>query len=497
MASASDARVSLAQGVLGLRQFARQAKWALGSFALEDLASLSKDLSAANMIEGEVPREADYNLLAFPGESNFSGRQPDLSCLKSLRSKWRILLDAAKLACSERLDLTKCGADFVVVSFYKIFGHPTGLGALICRHDAAPLLLPRSGADATGQPLYFGGGTVSSVSAFSDFVVPRAALHQWMERGTQHFQGILVLPSQLRLLRSLGSDAQRHRHAMSLAREAFLRLQSLRHENGRSLVETFGFQERGQGPSLALQLRYEDGSVVPYGEVARAAEKRKVLLRTGCHCNPGGCQRYLELKDQDVRHFYSTGKVCGDDRGLVDGRPTGVVRISFGLYSTMADLDRCVELLLDFKDLLPERASPLDVPLSVGVDQELGRITALKVYPVKGCGALKVERWPLHGASLFLDRRWCLTLGPKLRPVSAKLAPRLTTVKISLEASKLVLSSKFHPETWRETPCVFVAEEKFELPLGQEDCEVLHSHGISVGSTQAASPGAGQLPIFA
>ena len=36
---------SWAQGVLGLRQFARQAKWALGSFALEDLASLSKDLS--------------------------------------------------------------------------------------------------------------------------------------------------------------------------------------------------------------------------------------------------------------------------------------------------------------------------------------------------------------------------------------------------------------------------------------------------------------------
>ena len=403
------------------------------------------------MIEGEVPAEADYNLLAFPGESNFSGQQPDLSCLKSLRSKWRILLDAAKLACSEQLDLTTCVADFVVVSFYKIFGHPTGLGALICRHDAAPLLLPRSGAtDATGRPLYFAGGSVSSLSAFSDFVVPRPALHQWMERGTQHYQGILVLPSQLQVLRSLGSDAQRHRHAISLAREAVLRVQKLRHENGRSLVEIFGQGQR-QGPSLALQLRHVDGSVVPYGEVARAAEKRKVLLRTGCHCNPGGCQRYLELKDQDVRHFYSAGKVCGDDRGLVDGRPTGVVRISFGLYSTMADLDRCIELLLDFKDLLPEAPRPLDVPLSVGVEQELGRITALKVYPVKGCGALKVDRWPLQGGSLFLDRRWCLTWGPKQRPVSAKLAPRLTTVKVSLEASKLVLSSKFHPATWRKT----------------------------------------------
>ena len=60
-------------------------------------------------------------------------------------------MDAAKLACSPgALDLRSCCADFTVVSFYKIFGYPTGLGALLVRHDAAPLLQP---AEAT----YFAG----------------------------------------------------------------------------------------------------------------------------------------------------------------------------------------------------------------------------------------------------------------------------------------------------------------------------------------------------
>lgn len=47
--------------------------------------------------------------------------------------RWRVLLDAAKLASSPgALDLAGCPADFVAVSFYKIFGRPFFLCAL-CR----------------------------------------------------------------------------------------------------------------------------------------------------------------------------------------------------------------------------------------------------------------------------------------------------------------------------------------------------------------------------
>ena len=39
-----------------------------------------------------------------------------------------VLLDAAKFAATDVLNLSKWKPDFVSVSFYKIFGYPTGIG---------------------------------------------------------------------------------------------------------------------------------------------------------------------------------------------------------------------------------------------------------------------------------------------------------------------------------------------------------------------------------
>ena len=68
--------------------------------------------------------------------------------------RWWVLLDAAKYASTSPLNLgdstkedehRKTGSieqlpvkpDFVTVSFYKVFGYPTGLGALLVRRDAS------------------------------------------------------------------------------------------------------------------------------------------------------------------------------------------------------------------------------------------------------------------------------------------------------------------------------------------------------------------------
>lgn len=46
-----------------------------------------------------------------------------------------VLLDAAAYLPTHELDLTTHPADFVVASFYKMFGYPTGLGALVLRTE--------------------------------------------------------------------------------------------------------------------------------------------------------------------------------------------------------------------------------------------------------------------------------------------------------------------------------------------------------------------------
>ena len=113
----------------------------------------------------------NYSLFAVPGECNFSGAKHSLewvtryhdkrgenrTCVAhrhlprptrctwlrliaiDLLCRWLVLVDAAALAANTPIDLTKCPADFVVTSFYKIFGYPTGIGALLVRNGSHSL----------------------------------------------------------------------------------------------------------------------------------------------------------------------------------------------------------------------------------------------------------------------------------------------------------------------------------------------------------------------
>src|SRR5205085_6847584 len=104
----------------------------------------------------ELPRpRAGKGLFAYPAQSNFSGVRHPLSLVRYAQARgYRVLLDAAALVPTSRLSLRAVPADFVALSFYKMFGYPTGLGALIARHDAL---------DRLRRP-WFSGGTVEFVS---------------------------------------------------------------------------------------------------------------------------------------------------------------------------------------------------------------------------------------------------------------------------------------------------------------------------------------------
>lgn len=100
----------------------------------------------------------------------------------------------------------------------------------------------------------------------------------------------------------------------------------------------------------------------------------KIILRTGCCCNPGACQRFLNLTDNDIiknftvrpditfKYYYlrwniflfthcksfqrfQAGHVCGDENDIVDGHHTGSVRISFGYMSSVDDANKFLEML--------------------------------------------------------------------------------------------------------------------------------------------------------
>ena len=155
--------------LLGLRTYCSNAS-SFSSYVIQDYNYPNKMGDETHPANKDVSNT--LNLLLVPGECNFSGAKTNLtqvsdisqycgdSLLRKLNAKpiggnkyadcsgsWLWLLDAAKLAATSKINLStlhsKCRPHFVVMSFYKIFGYPTGLGALLIRRDVAPLLSKR------------------------------------------------------------------------------------------------------------------------------------------------------------------------------------------------------------------------------------------------------------------------------------------------------------------------------------------------------------------
>lgn len=125
--------------------------------------------SMSNKFNRNTSKETCH-LVCYPAMSNFCGRKYPLSwveaihdgCISDVSSfvgRWYVLLDAASFVCTNPLDLSDVDADFVTVSFYKMFGFPTGIGALIVRADAGKALKHKC---------YYGGGTVLSTISSID-----------------------------------------------------------------------------------------------------------------------------------------------------------------------------------------------------------------------------------------------------------------------------------------------------------------------------------------
>lgn len=126
-------------------------------------------------------------------------------------------------------------------------------------------------------------------------------------------------------------------------------MSSFHHGNGQQLATIYcedNFESADtQGAIVNFNLMRKDGSFIGFAEVDKMAQLYDVHLRTGCFCNIGACQKYLGLSSEQIKSNFEAGHVCGDDRDLIDGKPTGSIRISFGYMSTISDAQRCLQFI--------------------------------------------------------------------------------------------------------------------------------------------------------
>jgi selenocysteine lyase/cysteine desulfurase len=261
--------------VNGIREFAR-ARGAESTYVPSVAPELRVDESLLPRYLTHVGGE-HHNLFAYPAQSNFSGVQHPLAWIEQAHEHgWDVLLDAAAYVPTNRLDLSRVKPDYVALSFYKMFGWPNGVGALIARQDALAKL----------ERPWFSGGTI--LAAFVQrqwYQSAPGAAH--FEDGTVNFLNLPAVEIGLRYLDRIGIETI-HDHVQQLAQTLLDVLASLRHSNGAPAAVAYGPPNLDRrGATVAFNFLHPDGRVVDERYVELAARSRNISLRTGCFCNPG------------------------------------------------------------------------------------------------------------------------------------------------------------------------------------------------------------------
>lgn len=287
------------------------------------------------------------NLFAFPAQSNFSGVQHPLEWIAVAQDKgWDVLVDSAAFAPTNILDLSQYKPDFVTLSFYKMFGYPTGVGALIVRKAILEKL----------RRPWFAGGTVSVVSVYGDahFMDDGVAA---FEDGTIDYLNLPAIETGLRHIEAVGLEVI-HNRTKAFTAYLLQELTQLKHDNGLQLVKVYGpVTTECRGGTLAINYFDPDGMVFDHQLVEDIASQFNISLRTGCFCNPGAGELALNIPAEQARQlFQSTDRMTYEqyamavvESGNEDG--IGATRISVGIATTFEDVYQFVQFTKAFLNM--------------------------------------------------------------------------------------------------------------------------------------------------
>ncbi|PGH23685.1 hypothetical protein AJ80_02291 [Polytolypa hystricis UAMH7299] len=339
--------------VHGIREFAR-VKGAAISYVPVLMPDLRADEVMISMALNKKPSERNdaFRLFAYPAQSNFTGVQHPLEWIAKAQSQgWHVLLDAAAFVPTNQLDLSRWHPDFVPVSFYKMFGYPTGAGCLIVRKAALSLM---------NRP-WFAGGTVWGASVVADDHVLLEG-HEAFEDGTINFLNLPAVHIGLNHLKSIGMETI-HERVSCLTDWLLKTLFSLHHANGNPLLIIYGPPDiRQRGGTISFNFLTPKGNVVDERIVETRASAIRISLRTGCFCNSGPAEAAWNLSKEALHRAFNAKnaekeygrEIMKEDFIKEIGMPSGgAVRISVGLMSNFVDAYRFVEFARTFLDNFP------------------------------------------------------------------------------------------------------------------------------------------------
>ncbi|KAI0090817.1 PLP-dependent transferase [Irpex rosettiformis] len=328
--------------VHGIRQFAIQ-RGAQVHY-IESTSTGGMDVADAlnTLSRHHHPDHPAPSLFALTGQSNVSNAKNPLVLIKHAASMgYYTLLDAAALAPTSVISLSETPVDAMAISFYKMFGFPTGVGALIVK---------KSFLEKLRRP-WFAGGTVDVVQAPGTIFTLTSEINEQFEDGTINYLNLPAITDGLRFLSAYLPFLPLRLNI--LTHYLINSLKEFRYETTNTPVvrvlsripsrrlRSIG-EQSDTGSVISLIFLAPTEGMLPLSFIEYAAAAQNISLRTGCMCNPGGAAALLGLRE-DMDRLY-----CGVTMKQFEqhvGHELGVVRISLGLATNFQDVFRVLRFV--------------------------------------------------------------------------------------------------------------------------------------------------------
>lgn len=210
----------------------------------------------------------------------------------------KVLVDGAQAVQHIPVNVQELDADFYVFSSHKIYG-PNGVGILYGKKELL-----------AAMPPYQGGGEMIAEVSFAGTTFNE--LPYKFEAGTPHITGVVGLGAALTFITNIGIEnvAAHEQQLMEYAT--------------RKLREIEGMTIYGNSPKKSGVIAFNIENLHPY-DIGMLLDKMGIAVRTGRHC-----------ADPVMEHY----------------KIPGSVRISFGVYNTIEEIDHFIEALKKVKSML-------------------------------------------------------------------------------------------------------------------------------------------------
>lgn len=259
-----------------------------------------------------------FKYLTITGASNVTGYVNNINKIAKLVHKHggKIIVDGAQLVPHRRVNMAGSNIDesidYLVFSAHKMYA-PFGIGVIVASKEGL----------VKGEPDYKGGGTVNLVT--DDRVIWGEG---WSkdEAGTPNLLGVVALLAGINEILNIGF------HNIDEREEGLLR-ETLRGLRSIPNIELYGreYPEKDRLGIVSFNLKG-----IWHGDLADLlSEVGGISVRNGCFCAQPYVQRLLKTDRETIIRHLRDPKIIKE----------GMVRVSFGVYNTLEEVWRFLNVL--------------------------------------------------------------------------------------------------------------------------------------------------------